>query len=97
MRLFARLLICAVRVWQELMTRIIAGKWLSVGHYRDKKPVSKNLFLSASMALSRLGHKAMFTRLSTASFRRSAEIVGRIFFVKVGSVLVGSKLRGKLW
>jgi len=27
-RLSARLLTCAVRVWQELMTALIAGKWL---------------------------------------------------------------------
>ena len=47
------------------------------------------------MAFSRLGHKAMFMGLSTASFRRSGVIVGRIFFVKVGLVLVGHKLRGK--
>ena len=37
----------------------------------------------------------MFTGLSAASFRRSAEIVGRIFFVKVGSLSAGQKLRGK--
>ena len=39
----------------------------------------------------------MLTRLPAASFRRSTETVGRFFFVKVGSVLVGLKLRGKLW
>ena len=37
----------------------------------------------------------MFTGLSTASFRGSAVTVGRIFFVKVGSLSVGQKLRGK--
>ena len=47
------------------------------------------------MVLSRLGHKAMLTRLPAASFRRSAEIVGRFFFVKVGSLSVGHKLLGK--
>ena len=37
----------------------------------------------------------MLTRLPAASFRRSAEIVGRFFFVKVGSLSVGHKLLGK--
>ena len=77
------------------MAALIAGKWLKLGHYRDKKPVSKNLFLSARTALIRLRHKTLFMGVSAIPYRLRPVAVGRIFFVKVGSVLVGLKLRGK--
>ena len=61
------------------MTALIAGKWLKLGHYRDKDPVSKNLFLSASVAFSRSGHKAVFTGPSATPYRLGPAIMGRIF------------------
>tara|TARA_B100001121_G_scaffold275635_1_gene264262 strand:- start:392 stop:499 length:108 start_codon:yes stop_codon:yes gene_type:complete len=35
------------------MAALIAAKWLYLGQYRDKGPVSKNLFLLALIAFSR--------------------------------------------
>ena len=57
----------------------VAGKEALLGHYRGTEPMSKTLFLSASIAFSRLGHKAMFTGLSATPYRRGPVVEGRIF------------------
>ena len=58
----------------------VAGKVALLGHYRGTEPMSKTLFLSASIAFSRLGHKAMFTGLSATPYRRGPVVEGRIFW-----------------
>ena len=78
------------------MTALIAGKWLKLGHYRDKDPVSKNLFLSTSVAFSRSGHKAMFTGPSATPYRPGPAIVWAAFFRDGGRTVFALHLGSKV-
>jgi len=49
------------------------------------------------MAFSRLGHKAMLTRLSAASFRRSVVIVGRFFSWRSAHCRLVINCEARLW